>query len=81
MNGNTMGTAVKNAIAALSPDMTQAQKDQLELAWKAICTAIVAHIAANATVTATVAVTSVAGVTTGGGVSGPGAGTATGTVA
>ncbi len=75
MNGNTMGTAVKNAIAALSPDMTQAQKDQLEIAWKAICTAIVTHISSNATVA--VAVTSVAGVTTGGGVSGPGTGTGT----
>jgi hypothetical protein len=42
---------------------------------------IVTHIQNNAVVTSTVVVASVTGVQAGGGVSGPGAGTATGTVA
>ena len=47
----------------------------------AIASAVVNYIKTNAAVTSTVAVTSVSGVTTGPGVSGPGAGTATGTIA
>lgn len=73
LNGNTMGTQVANAIIALDPGMTQAQKDQLTTSWQSICAAIVTHITGNAQVV----VTSVSGVTTGPGVSGPGTGTVT----
>ena len=66
MNGNTLGTAIKNAINGLTAE----QKQDVEVIWQTIATCITAHITDNAVV----AVTSVSGVTAGGDNSGSGSG-------
>lgn len=66
-SGNTLGTAIADAIDGL----TESQLQDKEVIWQTISNVIVAHIVANTVVN----VTSVTGVTTGAGVSGPGTGT------
>lgn len=66
MNGNTLGTAIKNAINALTP----AQKQDIEVVWQTIASQITTHITNNAVV----AVASVSGVTSGSENSGTGTG-------
>ena len=46
MNGNTLGTAIKNAIDGL----TQEQKEDLETVWQAVASQILSHITSNAEV-------------------------------
>ncbi len=72
--GPDLGDAIKSAIDGVG-DKTDRQS-----VFRAMGTAIVSYITANAQVTSTVAVTSVSAVTPGGGVSGPGTGSATGTI-
>jgi len=66
MNGNTLGTAIKNAINALTAE----QKQDVEVIWQTIASEITSHIAGNAVVS----VTSVSGVTAGEDNSGSGSG-------
>lgn len=59
MNGNTWGTAVKNAIlAVVASEGIEAgvpvTESQIEKLWQAICTAHDTHISNNATVSVTV---------------------------
>ncbi len=47
MNGNTMGSAIAAAVAALTP----AEKQNLVLAWQTIANEIVTHIQSNGAAT------------------------------
>jgi hypothetical protein len=69
LNPVTLGAEIAVAVA----NMPNADRADITAVWRAIATAIVAHIQLNAVVT----VTSVSGVTTGAGVSGPGVGSIT----
>ncbi len=75
LNGNQLGDAILSAITAAVQTTPAASAQQREAIWRAVGSAIVAHIQTNATVTVNVA--SVSGVTPGGGASGPGTGTGT----
>ena len=66
--GNVLGLAMKAAVDGLS----DAQKKDRDEVFKAMGTAIIAHLIANGA--SAVAVVSVSGVTTGPGTSGPGLG-------
>lgn len=50
MNGNDMGDAVVTAIEGVDPSMTPDQIAQLRASWRAICSAIVTYMTANAAV-------------------------------
>lgn len=71
MNGIVLGDAIIASIDAAVAADPHASAAQRTAVWRAIGTAIVAHITANAQVN----VISVSGVTVGAGVSGPGTGT------
>lgn len=73
MNGDALGDAIKAAVDAAVSGTPAAGSAQRTAIFRAMGSAIVTHITANAAVV----VTSVSGVTTGGGVSGPGTGTVT----
>ena len=75
LNGVVLGDAMLAAIDAAVAATPSAGTAQRQAIWRAVGTAIVAHITTQATVAVTGA--SVAGVTPGAGVSGPGAGTGT----
>lgn len=54
LDGNTCGTAVYNALKALSINGQEADADVTgELIWQTICNTIVAHIQANGKATGT----------------------------
>jgi ribulose kinase len=59
MNGTAMGDAVAAAIKGVIDGQGQGNADlkKMKQIWEAACTAIVAHIVANAQVTAGIAVT------------------------
>ena len=77
MNGNSMGQEIEDAVeAAFGGSIPDTTKAKMVATYKAIATAIVAHIKSNMVVSSDVSVTSVAGVTPGPGVSGAGNGTA-----
>jgi hypothetical protein len=48
MNGNTMGTAIANALKAANPNITTAQLAALTAIWQTIATSMVSHITTNA---------------------------------
>lgn len=50
MNGNTLGTAIANAINGLS----QSQKENITTVWQTVAAQIVSHLQSNAVVTVTV---------------------------
>lgn len=70
--GIALGDAMLAAIDAAVASSAEAGPAQRRAIWRAIGTAIIAHLVANGT--GAVAVVSVSGVTTGAGVSGPGTG-------
>ena len=53
LNGDTLGTAIKNAINALTPT----QKEDIEVVWQTIAGEIVSHFTANADVSTSVTAT------------------------
>jgi hypothetical protein len=74
MSGDVLGELIKGNIDALTDD----QKKDRDLLFKAMGAAIVSHIETAAQISGIiVTVVSVAGVTVGAGVSGPGTGTGT----
>lgn len=73
LSGTLLGDQIRAAIDAAMASHATADATQRQAIWRAIGTAIVAHITTNAVVSVNVA--SVSGVTVGVGVSGPGLGT------
>jgi len=54
MNGDTLGTAIKNAVQALNIQAgTPITPNQIEDVWQAVSGQIVSHVQANAVVTVT----------------------------
>lgn len=73
LNGALLGDQIRAAIDTAIEAHRTADATQRQAIWRAIGTAIVAHITTNAVVSVNVA--SVSGVTVGAGISGPGLGT------